>query len=57
MLKDDERAMQLLRTKSVLQDERYEPCLLWRYDEVRLPESKTMALKRHECLNKRMAKL
>ncbi|KXJ79503.1 hypothetical protein RP20_CCG000608 [Aedes albopictus] len=54
--KDDERAMDLLRTNTTFQDGRYETCLLWRYDEVRLPESKAMALKRHDCLSKRMAR-
>ncbi|XP_062716497.1 uncharacterized protein LOC109432742 [Aedes albopictus] len=54
MSKEDERAMQLLKTKTYFCDRRYETCLLWRYDEVRLPDNKAMALKRHDCLNKRM---
>ncbi|XP_058443868.1 uncharacterized protein LOC131425755 [Malaya genurostris] len=56
MSKDDERAIQLLQTKTLFKNGRYETGLLWRYDEVRLPESKAMALRRHECLSKRMAR-
>ncbi|XP_065094629.1 uncharacterized protein LOC135715158 [Ochlerotatus camptorhynchus] len=56
MSKDDERAMMLLQTNTILQNKRYETGLLWRYEEVRLPESKGMALKRHDCLSKRMVR-
>ncbi|XP_062698444.1 uncharacterized protein LOC134284139 [Aedes albopictus] len=33
---------------------RYECGLLWKYENVRLPDSKAMALKRWECLDRRM---
>ncbi|XP_062535271.1 uncharacterized protein LOC134204461 [Armigeres subalbatus] len=56
MSKDDERAMKLLQENTVLHNKRYETCLLWRYDDVRLPSSKSMALKRQNCLSKRMAR-
>ncbi|XP_062538612.1 uncharacterized protein LOC134206886 [Armigeres subalbatus] len=56
MSKDDERAIKLLRENTVLHNKRYETCLLWRYDDVRLPSSKTMALKRQNFLSKRMAR-
>ncbi|XP_062713237.1 uncharacterized protein LOC134290188 [Aedes albopictus] len=56
MSRDDERAMKLLQENTVLQNKRYETGLLWRYEDVRLPSSKSMALKRHDCLNKRMAR-
>ncbi|XP_053686561.1 uncharacterized protein LOC128736105 [Sabethes cyaneus] len=54
MSNEDERAINLLQSNTVLKDKKYETCLLWRYDNVRLPESKAMALKRHNCLDKRM---
>ncbi|XP_055605041.1 uncharacterized protein LOC129753269 [Uranotaenia lowii] len=52
--KDDSRALDIIRSKTVFKDGRYETGLLWRYDNVFLPNSKRMALKRHQCLVKRM---
>ncbi|XP_062541564.1 uncharacterized protein LOC134209583 [Armigeres subalbatus] len=51
---DDERAEQLLKTLTLLKKKRYETGLLWRYDDVRLPDSKSMAMRRLLCLEKRM---
>ncbi|XP_055614008.1 uncharacterized protein LOC129760382 [Uranotaenia lowii] len=52
--KDDERALALLEKNTNRQGARYETCLLWRYDNVDLPSSKTMALNRHKCLERRL---
>ncbi|XP_055605119.1 uncharacterized protein LOC129753329 [Uranotaenia lowii] len=51
---DDSRALDLLRSNTVYRNGRFETCLLWRYDDITLPDSKAMALKRHLCLEKRM---
>ncbi|XP_065080890.1 uncharacterized protein LOC135703571 [Ochlerotatus camptorhynchus] len=53
---DDQRAVSLLRSLTKLKGNRYETGLLWRYDGVRLPDSKEMALRRHYGLEKRMQK-
>ncbi|XP_058816368.1 uncharacterized protein LOC131679652 [Topomyia yanbarensis] len=52
--KDDERAQQLLKSLTHVKDRRYETGLLWRNDDVRLPDSKPMAARRLSCLEKRM---
>ncbi|XP_053699089.1 uncharacterized protein LOC128746063 [Sabethes cyaneus] len=52
--KDDERAEQLLRSLTRVKGKRMETGLLWRYDDVRLPDSKSMAMRRLVCLEKRM---
>ncbi|XP_062540788.1 uncharacterized protein LOC134208860 [Armigeres subalbatus] len=52
--KDDERANRLMVSLTHLKDKRYETGLLWRYDDVRLPDSKSMAMRRLLCLEKRM---
>ncbi|XP_058816615.1 uncharacterized protein LOC131679881 [Topomyia yanbarensis] len=54
--KDDERALQLLTSRTLLKDGHYESALLWRYDTLRLPDSKGMALKRLICLERRMGR-
>ncbi|XP_058811014.1 uncharacterized protein LOC131675898 [Topomyia yanbarensis] len=51
---EDERALQMLDTLTRRKGDRYESGLLWKYDSVRLPNNKTMALKRWECLEHRM---
>ncbi|XP_062703946.1 uncharacterized protein LOC134286352 [Aedes albopictus] len=53
---DDERAQTLLETRTALKEKRYETGLLWRYENVRLPDSFPMALRRLQCLRKRMEK-
>ncbi|XP_055523244.1 uncharacterized protein LOC129717391 [Wyeomyia smithii] len=52
--KDDERAEQLLKSLTHVKGKRIETGLLWRCDDVRLPDSKPMAMKRLICLEKRM---
>ncbi|XP_065088427.1 uncharacterized protein LOC135709909 [Ochlerotatus camptorhynchus] len=52
--KDDERAEQLLISLTHVKGKRYETGLLWRNDDVRLPDSKSMAMRRLICLEKRM---
>ncbi|XP_055604494.1 uncharacterized protein LOC129752749 [Uranotaenia lowii] len=54
--KDDQRANELLATLTTRKNGRYESGLLWRYDNVRLPDSRAMALRRWECLYRRMQK-
>lgn len=54
--KDDERALQILSSETKFTGERYVTGLLWRYDSVKFPDSKPMALKRHACLTKRLAR-
>ncbi|XP_062707432.1 uncharacterized protein LOC134287995 [Aedes albopictus] len=51
---DDRRANELLQTLTRSTKGRYESGLLWRYDNVRLPDSRPMALRRWECLDRRM---
>ncbi|XP_053690937.1 uncharacterized protein LOC128739468 [Sabethes cyaneus] len=53
---EDERAQSLLLSRTRFNGERYETGLLWRYNDVRLPNNREMALRRHELLEKRMAK-
>ncbi|XP_062541184.1 uncharacterized protein LOC134209208 [Armigeres subalbatus] len=50
----DQRAQTLLETTTRYLGGRYESGLLWKYDEVRLPDSKSMALNRWRCLHNRM---
>lgn len=51
---ENERAQALLRSLTRLDGSRYETGLLWRYEKIRLPDSKLMALQRYNCLEKRM---
>ncbi|XP_055632691.1 uncharacterized protein LOC129773142 [Toxorhynchites rutilus septentrionalis] len=53
---EDERALSLLNSLTRCMGERFETGLLWRYDDVRLPDSRPMALKRAKCLRSRMTK-
>ncbi|XP_058816619.1 uncharacterized protein LOC131679884 [Topomyia yanbarensis] len=50
----DKRAMEILRSNTIIRNGRYCTSLLWKYDDVRLPNNKAMALRRHHCLVKRM---
>ncbi|XP_036340978.1 uncharacterized protein LOC118750366 [Rhagoletis pomonella] len=58
MSKDDERAWQIMQstTKYVESERRWETGLLWRFDRIDLPQSYQMALKRLECLERKMEK-
>ncbi|XP_058816921.1 uncharacterized protein LOC131680219 [Topomyia yanbarensis] len=51
---EDERAMKSLRCNTILKNGRYQTSLLWKYDDVRFPDSKPMAIRRHHCLMKRL---
>lgn len=53
---EDQRAMDILETVTRIKDGRFESGLLWKYDNVRLPDSKAMARRRWECLERRMRK-
>ncbi|XP_062704081.1 uncharacterized protein LOC134286482 [Aedes albopictus] len=53
---EEERAQSLLETRTVLKENRYETGLLWRDDNIRLPDSFSMAFRRLQCLRKRMDK-
>ncbi|XP_058816425.1 uncharacterized protein LOC131679707 [Topomyia yanbarensis] len=54
MSTEDERALQMLDTLTHRKGDKYESGLLWKYDGVRLPNNKAMALKRWECLEHRL---
>ena len=56
MGKDDERALVLLKERTRRVNGRYETGLLWKRDEVHLPDSREMCLKRMKNLRQRMAK-
>lgn len=54
--KELQRANQILEATTIKKDNRYESGLLWKYDDVELPDSYDMALKRLKCLEAKMAK-
>ncbi|XP_062713779.1 uncharacterized protein LOC134290623 [Aedes albopictus] len=56
MSSEDQRARTLLQTLTIPKEGRYECGLLWKYDNVRLPDSKQMALNRWKCLDRRLMK-
>ncbi|XP_062700012.1 uncharacterized protein LOC115258713 [Aedes albopictus] len=51
---DEERAMRILEMQTTHLGGRYETGLLWKFDNVRLPNSSGMAHRRWECLERRM---
>lgn len=53
---EDQRSCRMLETLTTFKGDRYETGLLWRYDDIRLPNSRSMALRRYHLLEKRMAK-
>ncbi|XP_062714222.1 uncharacterized protein LOC134290992 [Aedes albopictus] len=53
---EDQRSCRMLESLTHLNGDRYETGLLWRYDDIRLPNSRQMALRRYNLLEKRMAK-
>ncbi|XP_055613505.1 uncharacterized protein LOC129759945 [Uranotaenia lowii] len=55
MSREDQRAITLLENHT-FQSGRYEVNLLWKYDHARLPDSKSMALSRWKCLQRRLQK-
>ncbi|XP_065086466.1 uncharacterized protein LOC135708344 [Ochlerotatus camptorhynchus] len=53
---EDTRAKKILVDTTVRVDGRFETGLLWRYDHFEFPESYHMALRRLECLERRMSR-
>ncbi|XP_053692049.1 uncharacterized protein LOC128740530 [Sabethes cyaneus] len=53
---EDQRAMEILEAVTTRKGGRFETGLLFKYEAVRLPDSKAMARKRWECLERRMEK-
>lgn len=53
---EDQRAQMLLESFTRPTNRRYESGLLWKYDQVRLPNSEAMARRRWICLENRMNK-
>lgn len=53
---EDQRAIQIQEKTTKKLNNRYETGLLWRYDDVRFPDSFNMALRRMSCLESRMRK-
>ncbi|XP_062537886.1 uncharacterized protein LOC134206213 [Armigeres subalbatus] len=54
--KEDDRAIHILESQTKLKGNRYETGLLWKYEDVRLPNNEQMAMKRLICLEKRLSK-
>ncbi|XP_053691178.1 uncharacterized protein LOC128739706 [Sabethes cyaneus] len=52
--KEDKRALTKLQESTMFRNGRYEVSLLWKYDDVHLPNNRSMALRRHRCRIKRM---
>ncbi|XP_062704573.1 uncharacterized protein LOC134286891 [Aedes albopictus] len=53
---EDERALRILEQTTHYSNNRYESGLLWKYDDFEFPDSYPMAVKRFECLERRLAK-
>ncbi|XP_062707745.1 uncharacterized protein LOC134288073 [Aedes albopictus] len=53
---EDQWAQDLLKQLTFYDGERYTTGLLWRHNNVRLPDNYSMALRRHQCLERRLAK-
>lgn len=51
---EEKRAKELLETLTIRRDSYFETGLLWKTDNVKLPNNLPMALKRNECLRKRL---
>ncbi|XP_053661172.1 uncharacterized protein LOC128710156 [Anopheles marshallii] len=54
--RESERANAILASETRLLDNRYQTALLWKYDDVRLPCNRSMALRRYLGLRKKMEK-
>ncbi|XP_053698906.1 uncharacterized protein LOC128745862 [Sabethes cyaneus] len=52
--KEAEQALIKLRSTTMFFNGRYQVGLLWKYDDMRLPNNQSMALRRHHCLTKRL---
>ncbi|XP_062541787.1 uncharacterized protein LOC134209767 [Armigeres subalbatus] len=53
---EDKRAKIIMKQTTIRVGERFETGLLWKYDHVELPDSYNMAVKRFECLERRMSR-
>ncbi|XP_055622898.1 uncharacterized protein LOC129766398 [Toxorhynchites rutilus septentrionalis] len=51
---EDERSSKMMRSVTKFENGRWQTGLLWKFDDIRLPDSRPMALRRHTCLMKRM---
>ncbi|XP_055604250.1 uncharacterized protein LOC129752501 [Uranotaenia lowii] len=56
MSREDERALEMMESSMTFRNGRYQMSLLWKYDDVRLPDSRGMALRRYDCLKRRIAR-
>lgn len=54
--KEEQRAWEILKNETKYDDKRYTTALLWRHEDVELPDSRPMARKRLNCLRARMAR-
>ncbi|XP_053690825.1 uncharacterized protein LOC128739367 [Sabethes cyaneus] len=53
---EDKRARRIMEGTTVRVGDKFETGLLWRYDHVEFPDSYSMAVKRFECLERRMVR-
>ncbi|XP_058827235.1 uncharacterized protein LOC131687200 [Topomyia yanbarensis] len=53
---EDERATSLLHSLTRFEGGSYETGLLWKYDKIKLPDSRALAYRRLQCLESRMAR-
>ncbi|XP_058837183.1 uncharacterized protein LOC131693415 [Topomyia yanbarensis] len=51
---EDTRAREIMERTTIRVGEQFQTGLLWRYDEIEFPDSYNMAVKRFECLERRM---
>lgn len=51
---DDNRARKIMEQTTVRRGDRFETGLIWKYDVIEFPDSFNMAVKRLECLERRM---
>ncbi|XP_055633341.1 uncharacterized protein LOC129773720 [Toxorhynchites rutilus septentrionalis] len=56
MSRDDERALSLLKSFTRVAEKKYETGLLRRFDTIRLPDSRPMAIQRLNCLQRRLSR-
>ncbi|XP_058449120.1 uncharacterized protein LOC131429087 [Malaya genurostris] len=56
MSEEEKRAQCILEKTTIRIGKRFETGLLWRFDHIELPDSYNMALKRLECLEKKLAR-
>ncbi|XP_037024141.1 uncharacterized protein LOC119066028 [Bradysia coprophila] len=54
--KENQRAREIMESTTSKRNGRYETGLLWKYDQIELPNSYPMALKRLQCLESKMSK-